>query len=152
MKSSQHWITPLRKQNNTHTYIYIHTHNHFPCQNKKLKVSYSLQNIIWLSETYMFLFLAISEWWWYSYYKDTRGVPTVVQQKQIWLGTMSFWVRSLASVSGSRIWCCHELWCRSQTWIRTSICGSAALKRQKTKQQQKKQILCKRTFIIFVTE
>ena len=24
-------------------------------------------------------------------------------------------VRFLASLSGLRIWCCHELWCRSQT-------------------------------------
>ena len=23
------------------------------------------------------------------------------------------WVQSLASLSGLRIWCCHELWCRA---------------------------------------
>ena len=34
--------------------------------------------------------------------KESR-VPVVVQQKQICLGTMRFWVRSLASLSGLRI-------------------------------------------------
>ena len=28
--------------------------------------------------------------------------------------SMRLWVRSLASLSGSRIWYCHDLWCRSQ--------------------------------------
>ena len=40
------------------------------------------------------------------------GVPIMVQQKQIWLGTMRLWVRSLALLSGSRIQRCCELWCR----------------------------------------
>ena len=43
------------------------------------------------------------------------GVPGVVQQKRIRLGTMRLRVRSLASFSGSRIQHCHELWCRLQT-------------------------------------
>ena len=30
-------------------------------------------------------------------------------------------VRSLASLSGLRIWCCHELWCRSKTWLLSCI-------------------------------
>jgi len=34
---------------------------------------------------------------------------------------MRMWVPSLASLSGLRIWCCHELWCRSQTWLRLHI-------------------------------
>ena len=43
------------------------------------------------------------------------GVPIVAQ----WLTNptrdfMRLWVRSLALLSGLRIWCCHELWCRSQ--------------------------------------
>ena len=34
-------------------------------------------------------------------------------------------VRSLALLSGLRIWCCRELWCRSQTWLGSpSCCGS----------------------------
>ena len=37
------------------------------------------------------------------------GVPVMAQQKRIQLGTMRVWVRSLASLSGLRIWCCHEL-------------------------------------------
>ena len=40
------------------------------------------------------------------------GVPVVAQQKQILLGTMRLQVRSLASLSGLRIWRCRELWCR----------------------------------------
>ena len=39
----------------------------------------------------------------------------MVQQKQIRLGTMRFWVGSLASLNGLRIWHGQELWCRSQT-------------------------------------
>ena len=34
------------------------------------------------------------------------------QWKHIQLGTMRFWVQSLASLSGLRIQCCHELWRR----------------------------------------
>ena len=35
------------------------------------------------------------------------GVPTVAEQKQIQLGTMRFWVRSLASLSGLGIQHCE---------------------------------------------
>ena len=38
-------------------------------------------------------------------------VPVMVQQKRT-LGTMRLQVRSLDSISGSRIWRCCELWCR----------------------------------------
>ena len=38
-----------------------------------------------------------------------RGVPTMVQRKQIWLGTMRFRVRSLALCSELRIRHFHEL-------------------------------------------
>ena len=34
----------------------------------------------------------------------------MAQQKRIWLGTMKLQVQSLASLSGLRIWHCHELW------------------------------------------
>ena len=30
-------------------------------------------------------------------------------------------VRSLASLSGLRIQCCHELWCKSQMWLRFHV-------------------------------
>ena len=45
------------------------------------------------------------------------GVSVVVQQKRIRLGIMRLRVRSLASLSGLKIWRCHELWCRSQMWL-----------------------------------
>ena len=51
----------------------------------------------------------------------TLGVPVVVQWKRIRLGTMRFWVRSLASLSGLGIQCCRELWCRSQTWLGSPV-------------------------------
>ena len=38
-----------------------------------------------------------------------QGVPIVAQWKQIQLETMRLWLRSLASVSGLRIQCCHEV-------------------------------------------
>ena len=36
-------------------------------------------------------------------------------------------VRSLASLSGSRIWCCPELWCRSQTWLASGVAVAVAV-------------------------
>ena len=42
------------------------------------------------------------------------GVPIVAQQRQIQLVSMRMRVRSLASLSGLRVWRCCELWCRSQ--------------------------------------
>ena len=54
------------------------------------------------------------------------GFPIVAQWKQIRLGTMKLWVRSLASFSGLRILHCRELWCRLQTWLAWiwHCCGS----------------------------
>ena len=49
------------------------------------------------------------------------GVPIMAQRKQIQLGTMRFQVRSLAALSGLRIWYCCELWCRFQTWLRSCV-------------------------------
>ena len=54
------------------------------------------------------------------------GVPVVVKQKQIRLGTMRFRVQSLASLSGLRIRCCHELWCRLQTRLGSDVVVAAA--------------------------
>ena len=52
---------------------------------------------------------------------NSLGVPIMVQQKWIWLGTMRVRVRSLASLSGLRIWHCHELWCRLQTRLGSDV-------------------------------
>ena len=49
------------------------------------------------------------------------GVSIVAQWKRIQLGTMKLCVRSLASISGLRIRCCHELWCRSQMQLEYGI-------------------------------
>ena len=40
-----------------------------------------------------------------------------------WETFISFrlWVRSLASLSGLRIWCCRGLWCRLQTWLGSCV-------------------------------
>ena len=51
----------------------------------------------------------------------------MVQQKQIQLGTMRLWVRSLASLSGLRNWHCCALWCRLGTRFGSGIavsCGA----------------------------
>ena len=45
----------------------------------------------------------------------------MVQWKRIQLGTMRLQVLSLASLSGLKIRCCHELWCRSQTQLRSGV-------------------------------
>ena len=52
---------------------------------------------------------------------NKMGVPIMAQQKQIRLGTMRLWVRSLAWLSGLRIRCCRELWYRSQTRLISGI-------------------------------
>ena len=92
--------------------------------------------------------------------KPYPGVPIVAQRKQIWLGTIGLWVRSLASLNGLRIQRCHELWCRSQMWfgsyvtvavvkartialigplsLGTSICRGCSPKKQKRKKERKK--------------
>jgi len=75
----------------------------------------------------------------------------VAQRKRIQLGTMRLQVRSLASLSGLRIWRCHELWCSSQLWrrleatalIRSLVWGppyavDAGLKMAKDKKKKKK--------------
>ena len=53
--------------------------------------------------------------------KQGEGVPTVVQWRQVRLGTRRLWVQSLASLSGLRIRHCHELWCRLQTRLGSGI-------------------------------
>ena len=42
------------------------------------------------------------------------------------LVSMRMQVRSLASLSGLRIWRCHDLWCRLQTLLRSCIAVAAA--------------------------
>ena len=49
------------------------------------------------------------------------GVPVMMQWKRIRLETMRLRVRSLASLSGLRLWCCRELWCRSKIWLRSGM-------------------------------
>ena len=41
--------------------------------------------------------------------RNDRGIPIMAKGKQIWLITMRMQVQSLASLSGLRIWGCHEL-------------------------------------------
>ena len=39
---------------------------------------------------------------------------------------MRMQVRSLASLSGLRIWRCHELWCRLRVWLRSDVAVAQA--------------------------
>ena len=55
----------------------------------------------------------------YKHKNGYTGVPVMAQQKQIQLGTMRLQVWSLASLSGLKIWRCHELWYRLQMWLRS---------------------------------
>ena len=45
----------------------------------------------------------------------------MAQQKQTRLGMMRLRIRSLALLTGLRIWGCRELWCRSQMQLRSGI-------------------------------
>ena len=84
-------------------------------------------------------------------------VPFVAQSEQTQILSMRVQIRSLASLSGSRIWHCLELWYRSQMWLgssvavavvqagscisdstpslETSICYGCGFKKQKTNKQ-----------------
>jgi len=53
--------------------------------------------------------------------RGRSGVPVVAQQKQTQLVSMRMQVRSLASLSGLRIQCCHELWYRLQTRLGSCV-------------------------------
>ena len=59
-----------------------------------------------------------------------EGVPVVAQWKQTQLVSMKMQVWALASLSGSKIYCCYELWCRLQTRLRCSIAVVAAMIRR----------------------
>ena len=63
----------------------------------------------------------------YRSIRSIQGVPVVAPQKRIRLGTMRLLVRSLASLSGLKIWCCCELWCRSQTQLRSGVAAAVAV-------------------------
>ena len=43
------------------------------------------------------------------------------EMKRIRLGTTRLRIQTLASLSGLRIWRCHELWCWSQTRLRSGV-------------------------------
>ena len=49
------------------------------------------------------------------------GVPVMLRGLRTLLVSMRMWVQSLASLSGLRIWHCHELWCRLQTWLGSRV-------------------------------
>ena len=74
---------------------------------------------------------------------EALGVPVVAQQKRIRLGTMKLRVRSMASLSGFRIWRCHELWCRSTAVAPIAIAWEppyatgVALKRKRKKKKKR---------------
>ena len=50
----------------------------------------------------------------------------MAQRKQIQLVTMRMWVRPLALLSGSGIWCGRELWDSSQTCLGSGVAVAVA--------------------------
>ena len=58
--------------------------------------------------------------------KWTGGVPIMARWKWIRLGTIRLGVRSLASLSGLRIWSCCELWCTSKTRLGSGAAEAVA--------------------------
>ena len=72
------------------------------------------QVCIYILNIYILIFIATSaayggSWASGQIRNAAVGVPIVAQQKRIRLGTMRFGVWSLASISGLRIQCCHEV-------------------------------------------
>ena len=88
-------------------------------------------------------------------FRILQGVPIVAQGKQIRLASMRMQVRSLALLSGLRIWHCCELWCSRRhgsdpvllwLWCKPKaaalICHSCGPKKQqKNKKQTEKTFL-----------
>ena len=96
------------------------TKGHAGTQSRQLGHSGNARKIFWSSMLSMERFTnwkgkMIEEMpiYWGIFFKKSLRVPTVMQRKQIWLGTMGFRVPSLASLRGLRIRCCHELQCGS---------------------------------------
>ena len=55
-----------------------------------------------------------------------KGKKMGWKQEYLWLSgnklvSMRIQVRSLALLSGLKIWCCHALWCRSQMQLRSGV-------------------------------
>ena len=46
------------------------------------------------------------------------------------LVSVKMWVRSLASLSALRIWCCPKLWHRSQMWFGSGVALYNAVKKK----------------------
>ena len=71
----------------------------------------------------------------------TQGVPLVAQRKQIRLASMRMQVRSVASLSGLRIWCCYscgvgrQLQLQFNPGLGTSICHGCSPKKKTQKQR-----------------
>ena len=71
--------------------------------------------------------------------KKKLGKTVMAQWKRIWLGTVRSRIRSLASLSGLRIWHCYEPWCRpaaialirSLAWEPPIRCGCGPKKKKK---------------------
>ena len=74
------------------------------------------------------------------------GVPVMAQWKQIQLGTLRLWVRSMALLSGLRIQRCCELWCRLAAtapirplaWEPPCVAGAALEKAKRQKINKKR--------------
>ena len=89
----------------------------FPCPSE-IPSSLSLSPTTCLCLRYCNTFFLVEQKW--SKIKN-EGVSVVAQQKRIWLVSMRMRVWFLASLSGLRIWHCHELFCRSQTQLRSGV-------------------------------
>ena len=59
--------------------------------------------------------------------KCDMRVSIVAQRKWIQLVSMRTLVRSLVSLSGLRMWHCHELWCRLQLWLGFRVAVAVAV-------------------------
>ena len=80
----------------------------------------AISSVLSALDTFSFLFLSAN-----NHLTLTRnyfrGVPIVVQWKQIRLETMKLWVQSLALLNGLKIWRCCQLRCSSQRWLGSRI-------------------------------
>jgi len=91
------------------------------CVTLHLCVSVCVSQYVCLSVCFFLSFISSCESIVILKLKAFLGVPIVVQRKRIRQRTMRLRVRSLASLSGSRIRHCHELWCRLQTQLGSHV-------------------------------
>ena len=114
-----------RREGNSHYFFHVINAIHFPRTLEHSEIPINHESDLFFLNLYLSISLSPSLC--LSPVREQR-VPIVAQWKQTELVSMRMRVQSLTSLSGLRIWCCHELWCRLQMQIgsHVAVAGSCS--------------------------